>query len=145
MELPMKRIMFLLMFFGICIFSACTHSTDKVLLWPSTATRNSSSDYIVDAALQLDALRRANPAHDAEIAFKSGDFRFIADRPVLPRIQGIPDDTLVNKSRIKYGLKVVAFSDALLTNVDFLTLKTSYEDLFNRQLYRSMGMNRSDR
>jgi len=127
-----------LAFSVIFIFTSCNHSTDPVLFWPSNAIRNSSSEYVVNSTNQLEALRRANPNEDAEAAFKSGDFRFIADRPNLPRIQGIPYDHLVERARTNHGLKVISFSDTLLGNKEFLSLKATYEEQFNRRLYKLM-------
>jgi len=120
------------------IFAACSHLTNHVIFWPSNAIKKSPADYVVNPTNQLEALHYANANEDAEAAFKSGDLRFIADRPSLPRIQGIPYDNLVERARTNHGLKVIAFSDALLENTEFLSLKATYEEQFNRRLYKLM-------
>lgn len=127
-----------LVFFGLlCLMSSGCHGhREEVLLWPSTAAqRKPGFSYAVDASAQIDALRRADAKQDAISAFRSGDFRFIADKFALPRILGVPDDTLVRSAQKRYGFKVVAASPELSTNQQFVELQATYQDKFNQALY----------
>ncbi len=121
-----------------CIASnnlACRQSPKGVIFWPANTVRKSAADYRINASDQLRELREANPTNDAQEAFKAGDFRFLADRPVMPRILGVPYDEIVRSSSEHYGLKIIAFSEDMLTNQEFFTLKVSYNEKYNLTMY----------
>jgi hypothetical protein len=87
----------------------------------------------------MQALRHANPKHDAQKAFSSGDLRLVANNPRKVYFQGVPDDNVVRfLSGIhgRYGFKVIAFNDELLADKEYLKLKDEYEAEYNKMMYQ---------
>ena len=137
------RTMSFVKLFSICAvmvaLAGCSHLSYSVVFWPGGAVKRSPADLVVDAPRQLEALRRGDPKQDAQTAFRSGDLRFVADRPTLARFQGVPDDAVVNSlcgPNGRYGFKVIASDDDLMHNEEFLRLKAAYEERYNQTLYR---------
>jgi hypothetical protein len=120
-------------------YVGCSRPSGGIVFWPGVAERKSPLDFVVDPARQLDALRHAQPGRDAEAAFRSGDLRLVGYRPSIPFFEGVPDDALVRSLsglRGRYGFKVIAFNDVLLTNKEYLLMKHEYEVNYNRTMYR---------
>lgn len=126
--------LYLLLTGMLFVLVGCYH-TNIVIFWPHDAVRKTASDLTINDELQVKAIEAAKPATDAETAWASGDLRFIGDRFVMARFQGIPYDSVVHEMVECNGFKVIAYSDALRNNAEFIKLKKNYEEQYNKMLH----------
>jgi len=120
---------------GIFLALAGCHNANKVVFWPHDSVKKTASDLTINDERQLGAIKNAKPETDAERAWASGDLRFIGDRFVMARFQGIPYDSVVHETVERNGFKVIAYSDALRNNAEFIGLKKNYEEEYNKRLH----------
>jgi hypothetical protein len=104
-----------------------------VVFWSNSDTVKTASP--ISESRQLAALREAKPGEDARRAIESGDLRLISARTAFTIFPGTPNDNLVYSSSSKFGFKIIGRTEDLLTNQEFLTLSTRYEEEFNRYVY----------
>jgi len=119
------------------IFAACDRFSAGVVCWPSNISRTSST--VINDDSQIKQLQKADPKKDAREAFWTGDYRFMADRPALSRVPGVAYDSIVDSSRRRYGLKIVAFSEKAVYDSNFFEMRLLYSEAYNVELHSLMS------
>ena len=142
----MKRIVIAvdLVIGAMVVEAGCGERQNRVVLWPGNGVIGRTTFANVDSKRQLEALSKADPKRDAMEAFKAKDYRFLADRPTLPRFWGVPDNKVFMSKVDRSGYEVVAFTDDLLLDENFLKIKSAYEERFNQQLYELVKAKHGD-
>jgi predicted small lipoprotein YifL len=124
--------------FASCIIvlalTGCGKKAPSLEFWPYDAVRQTDSDYFVDGDEQLEALQKANPEADAELAFVRGDFRLVAEK-FFGVFLGVPDDKVTNYLVKNYKFKVLGFTDDLRSNTEFQKLRQNYLERYNKKLH----------
>ena len=117
---------------AVASFLGCS-PRHNVVFWSNTDNVKTASH--VSESRQLSALREAKPGEDARRAIESGDLRLISARTAFTIFPGTPNDDFVYSSSSRYGFKIIGRTQDLLTNQEFLTLTTRYEEEINWHVY----------